>query len=771
MIAAIIEWQFGGFLRGWPPALAWSALGVCAVAGSVLAAWFYGRTLRALSPGARIALTALRVAIVLVVVWCLANPTRVERRPAAGSPRDTLAVLVDGSDSMTAADGRGTTRLASAVRAWKQHEPEAARAFPHTTYRRFAVTADTASSLDDATSPKTPGPETHLYEALRQTLDQAPRAVVCLTDGLDTTRAPLDALAAEAQRRGVPFYFVPGTNRTRASELVNIREIKAPSQVLRRTRFTASALLEITSLREQNVPVELWSGPTRLAAASLPVRAGLNTLSWPVQTESAEPGPMGLEFRVGAGDRQQVAACTTQVIERAKVEVLYYQGALQWGYRYLLAALESDPSFHVTGVLNPALGVQITAGAAGRAVLPDLPDDPGALRRFQIIVLAHVFADRLTDRQQRALAAYARGGGGVLFIAPDSAATGRFAGTELEQMLPVAFETASPARTEDDRARRFQEQMAYSDGGDPMAGNEAYHRQTLPRLQPFALPPGANRTMETAIFRNTTPANLPRFCNYARVRAVKPGADVLAVQGGPSAPAEAGPPRVLLARQPFGDGFTAALTTDLLWRWKMSLPSASRAVETFWQQLLLSLAPPPGTGLRLVKLSGAPSVRASVALRVEGNAGAETAPTVEAISPDGQHRPLALRAAAGSTDDAAPGGTWTTDFTPDAAGRWEVRATALSRDVARVSFPVSEKKLTAESLDQPPDVEGMRRLAQSTGGALIEEEPVFQDPAAATLESAQPRRLHPMWHSPWLLALLLGLYGGELILRRWFRLI
>ena len=51
---------------------------------------------------------------------------------------------------------------------------------------------------------------------------------------------------------------------------------------------------------------------------------------------------------------------------------------------------------------------------------------------------------------------------------------------------------------------------------------------------------------------------------------------------------------ILLARQQIGEGFTAVLATDLLWRWKMSLPSGSHAVETFWQQLLLSLAPPPG---------------------------------------------------------------------------------------------------------------------------------------------------------------------------------
>ncbi len=136
---------------------------------------------------------------------------------------------------------------------------------------------------------------------------------------------------------------------------------------------------------------------------------------------------MPLEFRAGVGRRSSRSlACTAQVVDRTKIEVLYYQGALEWGYRYLLAALEGDPSFHMTSILNPSLDVQMTVGSRGHAVLPDLPDDARALRPFQIVVLAHVFADRLSDRQQRALAEYARGGGGVLFIAPDTEATQRF---------------------------------------------------------------------------------------------------------------------------------------------------------------------------------------------------------------------------------------------------------------------------------------------------------------------------------------------------------
>ena len=445
---------------------------------------------------------------------------------------------------------------------------------------------------------------------------------------------------------------------------MNIRAVKAPSQVLRQTQFTASMLLEISSAREQDVPVELWSGPTRVASAHLHTRAGPNTLPWNVPVAANEPGPMPLEFRAGADERQQIVACTTQVVERTKIEVLYYQGALQWGYRYLLAALEGDPSFHLTSILNPSLDVQMTTGSPGHAVLPDLPDDARALKPFQIVVLAHVFADRLTDRQQRALTEYARGGGGVLFIAPDTEATQRFAGTALEQMLPVVFEAPSAHRGEDDLSRRFHEQMAGADeGGDETLFNGG-RQQSLPRLQPFTLPPGASQAATAAIFRNAAPAEMPKFCDYAKVHAVKSGADVLAVKGG-RVRRTAGPPRVLLARQPFGAGFTAALTTDLLWRWKMSLPSSSRAPETFWQQLLLSLAAAAGRRTAAGETDAAALAPHGGGVARGGSGRRRRRPRRRSRVARRPARPLPLHEAKGGAPDGAQ---WETSFVPGGRG-------------------------------------------------------------------------------------------------------
>jgi len=429
--------------------------GSVALGGAWLIAGLYRRTLRKLPPAARIALAALRAAILLAVLVCLANPQR-EKNVAPEKSGRALAVLVDRSESMAMPDYRGATRLADAVRHWKNHEAEARTAFDDISEFRFATTLHPARGLDDAVAATQPAAdETHLYAALREALARSPAAIACLTDGLDTTTDDATALVAEAQRRGVPLYFAVGQNRLRSGEMLNIREIKAPPRVLRRTEFTASTLIEVAGTTEVDVPVELWSGAEKLASTSLPMRPGRNTVAWPVTVSAREPGAMPLEFRVGAGERQQVAACTTQVVEREKVDVLYYQGALQWGYRYLLAALESDPIFHLESILNPALGVHLGSSTGGATALVDLPENADELRRFQIVVLAHVFADRLTPGQQKALVEYASKGGAVLFIAPDTEAVSRFAGTEIERMLPLTF-NATATGAQPDAAERFR---------------------------------------------------------------------------------------------------------------------------------------------------------------------------------------------------------------------------------------------------------------------------------------------------------------------------
>jgi hypothetical protein len=758
-MTSILEWQFGGWLRALPAGTAWGTLAVIAIAGLWLVFRSYRRTAGALSPGNRIVLVALRGSILLLLLLCLANPTRVDRSRPASSPRE-LAVLVDRSASMSQPDYRGATRLADAVRVWKPHATEAAGVFSGIKYFRFAGSVEQVTSLDVAVKSVPPGETTQLYSALRETLKGDAAAIVCLTDGLDTSADKISDIMSVASARGVPLYFVVGNNRARVvGETMKIREVKIPSTVLRQSRFTASALVEVFSPVARAIPMELWSDKTRLATTNQPLREGMNLISWPVEVMAGEPMILPLEFRLGAGAQPLVAGRSARVVANTSVNLLYYQGALQWGYRFLRGALESDPSFRVTAILNPALGVQLSAGIAGQSTLADLPEDARELKRFQIVVLANAFADLLTRKQQQALLEYARGGGGVLFISPDNEATRRFSGTVLEQMLPVVFEPPGAAGN-DDAGRLFRDKMRALGGS---AADEAafpvltLRPPTSSPLKPFQAVPG---TAAARLFGGTT--DMPHFNTYARVRSVKPGAEILAVHPTDRAPDNS--PCVLVARQRFGDGFTAAMNTDLLWRWKLSLPSTNRAPEIFWQQFFLSLAQPVQTqGVAVTTRTESPQLNRTVTLRVTG--AAEAVPTLIVNSPQGKPQKLTL-----TPVEAEVAGTWQASFIPEVEGCWEVRARAADGEAAKLSIPVYTQVRTAELMNLPPDVDGLRQLAEATGGALIDSgEPVFSQ--FARERPGEILRTRPLWNNGWLVALLLGAYAVELVARRIFRLL
>ena len=145
---------------------------------------------------------------------------------------------------------------------------------------------------------------------------------------------------------------------------------------------------------------------------------------------------------------------------------------------------------------------------------------------------------------------------------------------------------------------------------------------------------------------------------------------------------------------------------------------------------------------------------------------AENAPALEAVSPSGVRQRLSATDAA-----TAEGPAWQAGFTPAAAGRWEVRATDTAGRQARVVFPVGERTASAELLNLPADVAGMRQLAESTGGALVRDGGGFSNAARNGRQTGRPKCRSRCGIPALMLALMLGLYATELIARRWCKLL
>jgi hypothetical protein len=264
------EWQFGG--GGLPPHVAWALFAALALGGILISIFAYRSTLQPLRWPQRVIFILLRCAFFLALLVCVAGPARVERTYDSQQDSRPLAVVVDHSASMTTPDSRGLTRLTAAVRTWKQAEPAAIHSFSALRYFSFSTELSPAGSLDAAVNPNDDGTATVLYESLQKVVHDAPSGgyggIVCLTDGLDTTAQTSDQLLTLVEQTHTPLYFAAGENQQAAQDTLIVRDTAAPNQVLRKTEFTATAMIEGPSSTERDVPVSLWQDNTQLAACA-----------------------------------------------------------------------------------------------------------------------------------------------------------------------------------------------------------------------------------------------------------------------------------------------------------------------------------------------------------------------------------------------------------------------------------------------------------------------------------------------------------------------
>jgi uncharacterized membrane protein len=771
----VIEWQFGGW-HGLPPWLGWTLLLLAAAGGVALAAYFYRHTLRALTWRQRVILAALRSGFFLSLLLCLAGPARVERVYDSNHDARPLAVVVDRSESMTVPDQRDITRLSYALHAWKKVETDAIHFFPGFRYFSFSSSLVPAPDLESAATFSEPGAETHLYDSLDQAMKDAPSGgyagIVCLTDGLDTTQATAEELTARAIQNHSPLYFVVGENHNAPRETLLVRETDAPGEVLRKSQFTATVLVEAHATRERDVPVSLWMEDRPVAQTTLHLHVGANLIPWSVPVDSGEPGLIHLACRLGDGAEQESTTTAVRVVASEQVHILFYQGTLDWSFHFINTALQNDSSFALTGLFNPNLNITQLTASSGLPAVTEMPDASDALQPFQIVVLSNVFADQLTMAQQTALIDYVRGGGGLLFLVSDNAMAQTFAGTPLESVLPVIFEAPPPPPDQDQSLQQFQDMMHSVGGAD--AGREdefVADIQNQPGPDPlksFALPSGARRSKIADLFAggaDGAPQHVPQFTTYARVHGVKAGGQILAVH--PEDKTGANEPRALLVTQRFGQGQVTTLLTDTLWRWRLSLPSTDHAPEVFWQQLFLALAHEESgkAGMRFGVQPFFAALGQTCAFRLDASPGTST-PNVTALSPQGQTQVLALQAGAQS-------GSWSFELNPNQPGKWCICARDSRGSQVETLLRVSNASHTAELSGLPADRDGLRKLAESTGGCILNDGPPVSWSAGAT-QNPPPlvsKHSQPLWNNWAVLLAGLCFYVTELVWRRGARLL
>ncbi len=757
------EWQLGTSL-GLAPGICWAFLAATAVSGVVLMIRFYRHTLRALTWRQQVIFITLRSGFFLSLLLCLAGPARVERAYDSSQDPRPLAVLVDHSGSMVEPGLRGATRLYSAVRVWKKVETNAIHSFPALRYFRFSESPEAVADLESAITGIQSGTNTHLYDSLNQLMKEGSAGgyagIVCLTDGLDTTDATPNECISRSLQNHCPLYFCVGQGQAAPHETLLVRELDVPEQVLRKSQFTAQVVVEAHTRQARDVPVSIWMDHHSIADTKLHLHAGANLIPWTIPIDSAEPGLLYLDCRLGEGAEEETVAAAVRVVPQESTHILFYQGSLDWSYRFISHAVQNDPSFALTGLFNPDLSVtrEITSSSQDPK-LTEMPEKAEDLQPFQIVILSNVFADQMSQAQQTALTDYVKGGGGVLFMVSDTKMAGTFAGTILESMMPVIFEIPTPEDQSAQSENSLQEQMSQVGVGDP----DAQGATNVDPLNYFAFPPNSKRSEVADLFGAPSGSlihNLPQFSTYARVHGIKAGGEVLAVH--PVDKTDQNTPRSLLVTQRFGQGQVTALLTDGLWRWKLSLPSESHDPEIFWQQLLRLLTRKESAhrNLRFGLQPYNASLGQVTDFRLDGAQGSN-APTVTAVSPDGIPQPIIAQ-------PDSPANSWSFQFKPDKPGKWRIRAQDSQGAQMETWLRVSSASHSDELSGLPPDRDGLRQLAVATGGSLLDDGAPdnWSATGAPKLATLVSKRTQPLWDRWFVLLFGLGFYITELIWRR-----
>ena len=151
-------------------------------------------------------LTTLRVALVLLLVFCLFRPSLVLK--AAVPQQNFLGVLIDDSRSMTIADRDGQARTEFVQQQFGEPTSPLLEALSKRFVLRFFRFSSSADRLNAAADLKYAGTATRLGPALERARDELaglPLAgLVMVTDGADTSDASLDESLASLKARSIP---------------------------------------------------------------------------------------------------------------------------------------------------------------------------------------------------------------------------------------------------------------------------------------------------------------------------------------------------------------------------------------------------------------------------------------------------------------------------------------------------------------------------------------------------------------------------------------
>lgn len=721
-----------------------------------------------------------------LLILCLLEPLWSGQRARPGA--NLFAILADNSKSMTVQDPQLKDSRGQILKTLLNQEdaPWQVRLSQDFDVRRYEFDSR-LQGVPDFAKLDFDGSRTNLrsvLNSLKERFQNRPLAGVLLfTDGNAT-----DSGVTEFDATGLPPIYPVVSGNAKGHRDLTISHLSVSTTAFEDAPVTIQADVTQLGLPEAKVIAKLLDekGET-VKEETLHFGKDAAPLAFRFQFRPKSPGlsfyRVVVETPALAIDKESTAANNQRLVSvdrgSGPYRVLYLTGRPNWEFKFLNRAIDSDEQVKLTGVIrvarrepkfdwrsrdgeatNPLFrGFDRTGEETERYDQPVLvrlnTRDPNELRdgfpkkaedlyQFHAVVIDDLEAGFFTADQMTLLERFVseRGGGLLMLGGAESFRHGNYDRTPVGRMLPLYLNAVE---------------------GVP---SPTGYRLSLTRdgwLQPWA------RLRPTETEEQQRLKELPTFQTINRAGNLKPGATVIAeVTDGERQRHPA------LAVQRFGRGRCAALLIGDLWRWQLDRTDSQREKDDLgkaWRQTVRWLIAdvPDRIELRVVPQDdfGQPLTRVEAMIRTsEFQPQDNAAVKVSLTLPD---KSVVTQQAEPSLQEA---GLYESTFASRMPGQYR-----LSVEVADAEGKSLGKSETGWAADPDaeefqrvaPNDEFMSSLAKQTGGEVIRADnlesfvrslPTRQAPLTESYTT-------PLWHQPWLLALIVTCLCGEWALRRW----
>jgi uncharacterized membrane protein len=694
-------------------------------------------------------LTTLRAALLAVLVFCLLRPMLVV---ATVVPQENyLGILLDDSRSMQIADdGRARGDFIQ-----EQFGPEGSSLLTGLSERfklrffRFSESLHRVGGTDELTFT---GNHTKLGQALdgaRSELSTVPLAgLIVFTDGADNAEGSMSESLLQLGSRGVPVHTV-GLGRERFERDIEVTRVEAPRVVLEGSAVAVDVMVTQTGFAGETVQLNVEDNGRIVSSQAVQLQGDDEVTTVRAHFEVNETGPRLFHFRILPEEGELVPENNERdvliQVRGDRERILYFEGEPRFEVKFLRRAIADDGNLNVVILQRAAdnkfqrYGVEHPDELAG-----GFPTTREELFQYRGIILGSIEASFFTHNQLEMIAEFVgqRGGGLLVLGGHNALSEGGYAGTPIDNVLPVVLQP----RPDDDA--------------------EPFFDQVFVELTPFGRAHPVTQLAPTPSESAERWAQLPALSTVNRVFEVKPGASTLLTGHGDGID-EA----IVLAAQRFGRGRVVAFPVQDSWIWQMhaDIPLDDMTHETFWRQLLrwLISAVPDQVTATVPKDRAGIGERITVTSEVVDSAYLKVN-DAEAIAhittPSGAERSLDMQWT------VERDGEYQSSFVVDESGLYEinVEVTRDGESLGRAASYVEAAEPADEYFGAQMRSALLQRIAEETGGRFYTPQTVESLPEDVryTESGATVYEEKDLWDMPIVFFLLVGLVATEWGYRR-----